>query len=173
MNSDATPPSGRAGASRRVVIPIFTELRRPGADADRDTVPDRRTGAVAQDGFGSSDASGASNASDASDASFNACSGAESFALMVLGNSMQPEFDDGDIVIIEPGGHATDGAFVLARSGEEWGLRQLRQDGSRWLLAMLNSSNAPEPIADLAPVHGVVIQKSRPGHRRATKRYVD
>lgn len=146
------------------MIPIVNELRRPRADTDRDRDTDRRIGA---------DPPGESATPDAPDASFNACSGAESFALMVLGDSMQPEFQDGDVVIIEPGGHATDGAFVLARSGDEWGLRQLRSDGCGWQLAMLNSSVAPEPIADLATVHGVVIQKSRPGRRRATKRYVD
>jgi hypothetical protein len=28
-------------------------------------------------------------------------------------------------------------------------------------------------LADLAPIRGVVIQKSKPGRRRASKRYVD
>jgi phage repressor protein C with HTH and peptisase S24 domain len=32
------------------------------------------------------------------------CSGGEVFALRVLGNSMAPEFLDGEIVIVEPDG---------------------------------------------------------------------
>lgn len=44
------------------------------------------------------------------------CSAGEPFALMVLGQSMAPEFNEGDIVIIEPDGQIKDGCFVLARS---------------------------------------------------------
>ena len=40
--------------------------------------------------------------------------GGESFALRVLGSSMEPEFNEGEIIIIEPDGLARDGAFVLA-----------------------------------------------------------
>ncbi len=108
----------------------------------------------------------------ATDAAFDACSSAESFALMVLGDSMRPEFDDGDIVIIEPEGLATDGVFVLARWREDWMLRQLVRHDGGWALRTLNDDSSVDPIPDLTPVRGVVIQKSRPGRRRATRRYV-
>lgn len=101
------------------------------------------------------------------------CSGAESFALMVLGDSMAPEFEHGDIVIIEPDGHATDGAYVLAFGGGEWIFRQLRRSDSGWRLQPLNPAYPALDLPDLAAVRGVIIQKSRPGRRRATKRYVD
>jgi DNA polymerase V len=101
------------------------------------------------------------------------CSGAESFALMVLGDSMAPEFDDGDIVVIEPDGHATDGAYVLAHAGGEWIFRQLHRTDTGWRLRALNPAYPALDLADLAAVRGVIIQKSRPGRRRATKRYVD
>ncbi|MGE0312341.1 MAG: S24 family peptidase [Lautropia sp.] len=107
------------------------------------------------------------------DASFDACAGAESFALMVLGDSMRPEFDDGDVVIIEPGGLAADGAFVLARCGDGWGLRLLTREGEGWTLSMLDGAEPPVAIADLSSVRGVVIQKSKPGRRRSIRRYVD
>ena len=44
------------------------------------------------------------------------CSAGESFALMVLGHSMAPEFLEGEIIIIEPDGLAADGylATMLA-----------------------------------------------------------
>ncbi len=103
----------------------------------------------------------------------SACSGAESFALMVLGDSMTPEFDEGDIVIIEPDGLATDGSFVLAFYCDEWIFRRLRKDGESWRLLALNPSYAEIQLSDLAAVRGVIIQKSRPGRRRASKRYVE
>ena len=40
------------------------------------------------------------------DAAAGSCTGAESFALMVLGHSMAPEFNEGEIIIIEPEGLA-------------------------------------------------------------------
>lgn len=102
-----------------------------------------------------------------------ACSGAESFALMVLGDSMLPEFEEGDVVIIEPEGLAGDGAFVLAFYNDEWIFRQLVRINECWLLRPLNPKYPEQPIVDLAPIRGVIIQKSKPGRRRAMKRYVE
>ncbi len=101
------------------------------------------------------------------------CGSGESFALMVLGDSMAPEFEHGDIVVIEPEGLAADGAFVLAYHGGEWIFRQLRRDGDRWLLQALDPRFPAAELPDLTAVRGVIIQKSRPGRRRASKRYVD
>ena len=67
-----------------------------------------------------------------------ACSGSESFALMVLGDSMAPEFAEGDVIVIEPDGLATDGSFVLANPGGEWTFRQLVANSGRWQLRPLN-----------------------------------
>ena len=103
-------------------------------------------------------------------------SGSESFALMVLGDSMAPEFVEGEIVIIEPDGATHDGCFVLAFVDDEWIFRQLRRegDGDRggWRLQPLNPAHAPRPLPDLAALRGVIIQKARPGRRRASKRYI-
>lgn len=103
----------------------------------------------------------------------HACSGAESFALMVLGDSMAPEFADGDIVIIEPEGLATDGSYVLAFWQDEWIFRQLVRADDRWCLRALNPQYPDIDLPDLAAVRGVITQKSRPGRRRASKRYVE
>jgi phage repressor protein C with HTH and peptisase S24 domain len=103
------------------------------------------------------------------------CSGGESFALRVLGDDMAPEFNHGDIVIIEPDGAIGDGCFVLARDGDGWLLRQLRRRGEGWVLHALNDprGDAPDrPLPDLQAVRGVVIQKAVPGRRRLTKFYV-
>lgn len=100
------------------------------------------------------------------------CASAEPFALMVLGESMLPEFAHGDIVVVEPGGLARDGAFVVAGSEGDWGLRQLARRGDGWLLRTLSGGEAPLEVPDLATVRGVVIQRSRPGRRRESKSYL-
>ena len=100
-----------------------------------------------------------------------ACSGAESFALMVLGDSMAPEFAEGDIIVIEPEGLATDGAYVLAYCGGEWIFRQLVAAPAGWRLQALDSRYPAIDMPDLSAVRGVVIQRSRPGRRRETRRY--
>jgi SOS-response transcriptional repressor LexA len=107
----------------------------------------------------------------ADDAALSACSGAEPFALMVLGDSMAPEFEAGDVIVIEPEGLATDGAYILAQAQGEWIFRQLVARAGGWRLVALDPRYPPIDIPDLAAVRGVVIQKSRPGRRRATKRY--
>ncbi len=105
------------------------------------------------------------------DVALSACSGAEPFALIVLGDSMAPEFHEGDVIVIEPEGLATDGAYVLAHVDGEWIFRQLRGDGRAWRLVALDARCPEIPIPDLAPVRGVVIQRSRPGRRSQTRHY--
>ena len=92
---------------------------------------------------------------------------------MVLGDSMAPEFVEGDIVVIEPDGLATDGSYVLALAGGEWIFRRLQRRDGGWRLAALDPRYAPIDLPDLSAVRGVIIQKNRPGRRRATKRYVE
>ena len=106
------------------------------------------------------------------DAAVASCAGGEAFALMVLGQSMAPEFNEGEIIIIEPEGLARDGSFVLAFVQEEWTFRQLRGAADGWHLHALNPAFADQPLDDLGAVRGVIIQKALPGRRRATKRYV-
>ena len=117
----------------------------------------------------------------AEDPAADACAGAEPYALMVLGDSMAPEFVEGEIIVVEPEGLATDGSFVLAwLDGElpahlrgELIFRQLTRAGAGWRLHALNPAYPAADIPGLDAVKGVVIQKSKPGRRRATKRYVD
>lgn len=103
----------------------------------------------------------------------SACASAEPFALMVLGDSMEPEFAERDIIIIEPEGLATDGSYVLAWLNEEHIFRQLVKHGDKWLLRPLNPAYPAAEIPDLTPIRGVIIQKSKPGRRKAAKRYVE
>ena len=109
----------------------------------------------------------------AADPALEACAAAEAFALMVLGDSMEPEFREGEVILIEPEGLATDGSFVLAQLDGEWIFRQLAKQGEGWQLRALNPAYPAADIADLGAVKGVIIQKSQPGRRRASKRYVE
>lgn len=110
-------------------------------------------------------------AAEFGDAAVASCAGGESFALMVLGQSMVPEFNEGEIIIIEPEGLARDGSFVLAWQ-DEWTFRQLLGGPGHWRLHALNPAFADQPLDDLGAVRGVIIQKALPGRRRASKRYV-
>jgi DNA polymerase V len=100
------------------------------------------------------------------------CSGGEVFALRVLGDSMAPEFADGEIIVVEPDGALREGSFVLAQVAGEWTFRQLSRAGGQWLLHALNPTYADQPLPDLGAVRGVIIQKAVPGRRRLSRRYI-
>ena len=150
MSSDAQRQPVVGVSEARRVIPIADQAAR------------RQTGATAAD----------QDAAQALDERAGACASGESFALMVLGDSMQPEFVEGEIIVVEPEGLATDGSFVLAWSNEEWIFRQLAGADGKWQLRPLNPRYPVIDIADISAVRGVIIQKSRPGNRKSIKRYV-
>lgn len=108
------------------------------------------------------------------DSTLDSCASGEPFALMVLGDAMEPEFVEGDIILIEPEGLATHGSYVLAQVNDEWTFRQLLKDEVGWSLVALNTAYPTIPIPGVREVvKGVIIQKSKPGLRKASKRYVD
>lgn len=99
------------------------------------------------------------------------CIEAEPFALRVEDDSMGPEFFPGCVIIVDPTGRATDGAFVLAEHDGGYVFRQLRIDGEEISLQPLN---ADYPVirspAGLAAVKGVIVQRAGT-RRRDHKRY--
>ena len=108
------------------------------------------------------------------DSTLDSCASGEPFALMVLGDAMEPEFVEGDIILIEPEGLATHCSYVLAQVNDEWTFRQLLKDEVGWSLVALNTAYPTIPIPGVREVvKGVIIQKSKPGRRKASKRYVD
>lgn len=61
------------------------------------------------------------------------------FALRVKNDSMEPEFRDGDIIIVNPDKQAENGSYIVAKNGDhEATLKQLVLDGSKVLLKPLN-----------------------------------
>lgn len=102
----------------------------------------------------------------------SACAGGEPYALMVLGDSMLPEFVEGEVVVVEPNGIAKDGSYVIAWANEEYIFRQLVKHPDGWMLKPLNPLYPNIPIDDIASVvKGVVVLKKKPGRRKEMKRY--
>ena len=101
------------------------------------------------------------------------CSGNEQVALMVLGDSMEPEFIEGDILVIEMGAPAIDGSFVVAEvAKEDFIFRQLKRDEQDgWLLHALNPAYPDVAISGLDSIKGVVTHKKKPGSRKSVKYY--
>ena len=100
------------------------------------------------------------------------CSGNEIVALMVLGDSMVPEFIEGEIIVIEMGAPATDGSFVIGRANGEFIFRQLkRDDQGGWLLHALNPAYPDIAIPGLDTIKGVITHKKKPGSRKSVKYY--
>jgi SOS-response transcriptional repressor LexA len=101
-----------------------------------------------------------------------ACASAEPYALMVLGDSMLPEFEEGEIIVVEPEGLARDGSYVVAYHKDEYIFRQLVQHNERWYLKPLNDLYPTDEVPGLEVVKGVVIQKKKPGKRSSMKSYI-
>jgi SOS-response transcriptional repressor LexA len=101
----------------------------------------------------------------------SACASGEPYALMVLGDSMLPEFEEGEIIVVEPEGVARDGSFVVAFANDEYIFRQLVKHPEGWMLKPLNTVYPNLPIDGLDAVKGVVIMKKKPGRRKAMKHY--
>jgi SOS-response transcriptional repressor LexA len=100
------------------------------------------------------------------------CAAAEPFALRVLGDMMEPEFEHGCIIVVDPEGLVKDGCFVVAYHNDEFFFRQLVIEGERYLLKCLNHAYAEVvEIAGLSAIHGVVSQKA--GTRRKDRKRYD
>lgn len=73
--------------------------------------------------------------------------GSRAFALRVVGNSMEPEFREGEIVIVDPDKEAETGAFVIAKiNHDEATFKQLIKDGGSVFLRPLNGAY---PVMDV------------------------
>lgn len=98
------------------------------------------------------------------------CASDEPFALQVLGDSMEPEFEHGCIIVIDPAGVVQNGCYVLAEIKGEYIFRQLLVQEDRLYLKPMKSSYETIEIANLQPIAGVIVQKA--GTRRSQhKRY--
>lgn len=82
---------------------------------------------------------------------------ASTFALRVRGDSMEPKFPDGAIIIVEPEEIAQHNSYVIVRqNGDEATFKQLLIDGSQRLLRPLNPRYPIMEMKDDAVICGVV-----------------
>jgi len=101
----------------------------------------------------------------------SACASCEPYALMVLGDSMLPEFEEGEIIVIEPEGVARHESYVIAFVNEEFIFRQLIQHPEGWMLKPLNAVYPNIPIDNLDVVKGIIVLKKKPGKRSEQTTY--
>ena len=101
----------------------------------------------------------------------NSCSALEPYALRVLGDSMEPEFPDGCVVIVDPGHPPRDGAYVIVEFAGDVFFRQLVFDGERRFLKPLNPKYGGFELTPPYTVRGGVVQQR--GRRRSQHRHYD
>ncbi|HMT94052.1 S24 family peptidase [uncultured Thiothrix sp.] len=101
----------------------------------------------------------------------SSCSESEPFALQVIDQSMEPEFEQGCIIIIDPTGIVRDGAFVFAKDNQdEYIFRRLRINAGRYYLEALQTQY---PSLEIRPeqIQGIVTQRA--GKRRSYHKWYD
>lgn len=91
----------------------------------------------------------------------SSCSSKEPFALQVLGNSMEPEFPDKCMIIIEPSDWCQSGMYVMAMvEGERW-FRQYIKDAAGERLVAVNELYPDIPLEALEwKPEGIIMQRN-------------
>ena len=88
------------------------------------------------------------------------CANSEPFALRVLGDSMEPEFRDGNIIIIDSAAAVESGCYVLAQVDGEYIFRQLIIEDGRYVLRALNEGYDEIEVSGIEAIRGVIVQRS-------------
>lgn len=95
------------------------------------------------------------------------CRDPKAFALRVLGDSMEPEFHEGDIIIISPDAEVNSGDFVVAIIDGETTFKQFKKYNNYIVLRPLNHSQEHEEIVikgkrgTLFSIIGKVVEKKK------------
>ena len=88
------------------------------------------------------------------------CASSEPFALRVLGDSMEPEFKDGCVIIVDPNGVAENGNYVIAEIEGDYIFRQYAEEASQGFLQAVNPGYPRQEIASKSVIRGVVTQRA-------------
>ena len=97
------------------------------------------------------------------------CSAKAPYALRVLGDSMEPEFRDGAVIIVDPNVPLFDGAYVVIDYAGETTFRQFVVRGEKHFLVALNDKYEDTELVEPYNVRGVVTQQAR-NRRHGLKR---
>ena len=98
------------------------------------------------------------------------CAEAEPFALMVKGDSMAPEFNDGHIIMVDPSMLPRHGCYVVAQHDGGYIFRRLDIEADKKYLSPLNARYPKQVLSADNAVIGVVTQRSG-RRRRDTRKY--
>lgn len=88
------------------------------------------------------------------------CQDVKAFAVSLEGDSMEPRFGDGDLLIVQPSEQAYSGCYVVARFSNDGVIfRRLEMNGGQISLVPLNeryqvTTHAPEEFSWIYPVWG-------------------
>ena len=99
------------------------------------------------------------------------CGALEPYALRVLGDSMEPEFADGCVIIVDPAYAPRDGSYVIVEYAGDVFFRQLRIDGERRFLKPLNPKYGSFELVPPYTLRGGVVQQR--GKRRSQHRHYE
>lgn len=103
----------------------------------------------------------------------SSCAASEPYALRVIGDSMEPEFKDGTIIVVDPNGLVRDGAYGIALIESGYTLRQIKIEANRYFIEPLNPDYMHErQEVKLDDIKGIVAQQAAPnGNRKDRKNY--
>lgn len=91
----------------------------------------------------------------------SSCSNSEPFALQVLGNSMEPEFPEDCIIIIEPADWCQSGMYIMCMVEDTRWFRQYFKDDQGERLVALNEIYPEIPLEGLKwKMEGFVVQRT-------------
>lgn len=99
------------------------------------------------------------------------CSTLEPYALRVIGDSMEPEFADGCVIIVDPGHRARDGSYVIVEFAGDVFFRQLQIEGERSFLKALNPKYGRFELTPPYTIRGGVVQRA--GRRRSQRKHYE
>lgn len=109
-------------------------------------------------------------ADQAAHVEIRSCAEAEPYALRVIGDSMEPEFLDGHILIVDPAMPPQSGAYVIVDYRGETTFRQFVVEDGRKFLRALNNAYPTVELVEAYTVRGVVVQRAS-RRRRDHKKY--
>ena len=101
----------------------------------------------------------------------NGCGALEPYALRVLGDSMEPEFADGSVIIVDPGHAPRDGSYVIVEFAGDVFFRQLVFEGERRFLKPLNPKYGSFELTPPYTIRGGVVQQA--GRRRSQRKHYE
>jgi SOS-response transcriptional repressor LexA len=84
--------------------------------------------------------------------------GRHTFALRVVGDSMEPEFFEGEMIVVEPDMQFENGDFVIAKAGNDATFKKVTKVDGDWYLKPLNGTYPTKPLGE-GHIIGVVRYK--------------